>query len=101
MRRLAITYRRVLAFGLVIVPGIASAVDDAEADESVVHGFIVNVVPLLLILVVFGLLLKAHNKRYGQYMERSRQHMDKLEDNTARIVTELEEIRKEIKRKSP
>ena len=90
------TYHRLLGLVLLIAPAVASAADGAETDESAISKFIFNVVPLLLILAFFGLLMRAYNKRHGRYVERARQHMDRLEENTSRIVTELEEIRKEI-----
>ena len=107
MRRLTITYRRLLGYGLLFVPGVASAADTAETNGPVMafyHTFLVNLLPLILCLVIpvgFGLLIRVYYKKHRQNVDRVRQHMDILEENVARIKTELEEIRKEIKAKSP
>jgi len=102
VRKRATLPQRVAVFGLLFVSqaSFAAPAPDATAAEpveSVIPGLIVNLVPLFLIFAVFFVIIRAYRKRYGSYMERASLHMDRLEQNTARIITILEEISKEIK----
>jgi len=82
---------------LLLTPFVVSAQEQVKDSQTPLGKLILNFLPIIIIVSLFAWLYNRHSGT-KKYLERAKEHMDKLENNTDEIIKELKEIKEAIKK---
>ena len=82
---------------LLLIPFVVSAQEQVKDSQTPLGKSILKILPIIILI---SLLAWLYNRQTGtkKYLERAKEHMDKLENNTDEIIKELKEIKEAIKK---
>ena len=72
----------------------------SNQNEPATKTLLKELLPLLIIVGIIFFLFKRLNKKNGSYLDRGRQHMDRLEEQNDEIISLLKELTEKNKKES-